>query len=170
MSEQVNCIYHKDRPAVGRCVFCKRPVCDECHEGAYCILCIKEPPKLQSITLLCAVFFGLFGVHRYYMGFKVTGVIYTLTLGLFGVGVLIDVIRILLWSTIKDPTDDSVPSFIVDVTVGSFAGAIGDTIQEEMSKNTRDFLGFLFGPLWRRRFWRDKHNRPLLPLGKRSLT
>ena len=153
MSERENCFYHEDRPAtaVGYCAFCGSAVCDECHTGPYCNFCIKEPPKLQGMALLFAVLLGWLGVHRYYMGFYFTGVIYTLTFGLFGIGWAIDVIRILFWSTVKKPKG-SAP---VVIAVAS------EMIQESMSQDTKDFLQF--------RFWRDKYNRPLLPFGRKSL-
>jgi TM2 domain-containing membrane protein YozV len=153
MAEKENCIWHKDRPAVGCCAFCGAPVCDECHEGAYCKLCIHEPPKRKSKALLFAVLLGWLGVHRYYMGFYVTGVIYTLTLGICGIGWAIDVIRILFWSTERKP------SYSI---LGAVSGAIGDTIMENASSDAREFLNG--------RFWRDKYGRPLLPLGKKTVS
>jgi hypothetical protein len=76
------CTWHKDRPVAGYCAFCGAPVCDECHKGAFCNLCIEKPPKSKGKALLLAVLFGWLGVHRYYEGKYVTGVIYMLTMGL----------------------------------------------------------------------------------------
>ena len=45
-------------------------------------------------TLLLCVFCGGIGVHRYYVGKIGTGILYTLTLGLFGIGYLVDLIMI----------------------------------------------------------------------------
>jgi len=53
---------------------------------------------------LC-LFLGWFGVHRYYERKIFTGVLYTLTLGLFGIGVLIDLWCILI--TPKIPVEQS---------------------------------------------------------------
>jgi hypothetical protein len=170
------CIWHDDRPAVGYCAFCGSPVCDECHEGSFCKQCIHEPPKSQSKALLFAVLFGWLGVHRYYMGFYFTGVIYTISLGLFGVGWAIDVIRILFWSTISEKEQpyydkDNPPYFTIGIkktntSTGSFFGdltsAFGEAIVDGMSSNTRWFFD--------RRFWRDKYGRPLLRFGLKSLT
>ena len=45
-------------------------------------------------------FFGLFGIHRFYMGKLVTGIVYLLTGGLFGIGWLLD-----LW-TLNEQVDE----------------------------------------------------------------
>jgi TM2 domain-containing membrane protein YozV len=154
MDGNEKCWQHEDRSAVGYCAFCGRPVCDECHDGAYCNFCISTPPKRKSVALLLAVLLGWLGGHRYYMGFYFTGIIYTITLGFFGIGWAIDIIRILLWSTVTESTH----SLLED-----FAGAVGDVISQNMSSDTRS--------IWKHRFWRDKYGRPLLPIsGKQSLT
>ncbi|MEM6690582.1 MAG: TM2 domain-containing protein [Planctomycetota bacterium] len=44
-----------------------------------------------TITWLLLTFLGIFGVHRLYMGKLVTGIIYLLTGGLLGIGVIYDV-------------------------------------------------------------------------------
>jgi hypothetical protein len=79
------------------------------------------------------------------MRFWFTGIIYVLTFGLFGIGWAIDVIRILLFSTVKQ---DSTRSWVDD---------LGYVIMGGASSGTKEFLEF--------RFWRDKFGRPLLPLG-----
>ena len=45
-------------------------------------------------------FFGLFGIHRFYMGKLGTGIVYLLTGGLFGIGWLLD-----LW-TLNEQVDE----------------------------------------------------------------
>lgn len=56
----------------------------------------KEPgQKNKWVALLLCFFFGAFGVHRFYEGKIGTGILYLLTLGLFGFGVLIDFFKIL---------------------------------------------------------------------------
>lgn len=56
----------------------------------------KEPgQKNKWVALLLCLFFGSFGVHRFYEGKIGTGILYLFTLGFFGIGVLIDFFKIL---------------------------------------------------------------------------
>ena len=52
-------------------------------------------PKSKLVTFLLCWFLGVFGVHRFYVGTIGTGILWLLTGGLFGVGVLVDMIMIL---------------------------------------------------------------------------
>ncbi len=47
-------------------------------------------PIDYSVAWILATFLGLFGVHRFYMGKWGTGILYLLTLGLFGIGLIYD--------------------------------------------------------------------------------
>ena len=49
----------------------------------------------QIIALLLCIFIGSLGIHRFYLGHMGMGILYLLTGGLFGVGVIIDIILIL---------------------------------------------------------------------------
>ena len=51
--------------------------------------------KNTWIALFLCIFFGWLGVRRFSEGKVVTGVIYLFTLGCFGIGWIIDIIRIL---------------------------------------------------------------------------
>jgi len=50
----------------------------------------RSGPIDYSISWLLLTFTGLFGLHRFYMGKWVTGLIYLVSLGLFGVGYIYD--------------------------------------------------------------------------------
>ena len=51
--------------------------------------------KSQLVALLLCIFVGTLGIHRFYLGYPVIGVIQLLTLGGFGVWTLIDLIMII---------------------------------------------------------------------------
>jgi hypothetical protein len=56
-----------------------------------------SPKKRLVATLLC-LFLGVLGIHRFYVGKVGTGIIWLFTLGLCGVGALVDFIMILCGS------------------------------------------------------------------------
>lgn len=55
-------------------------------------------PKSRLAAVLLAWFFGIFGVHRFYVGKVGTGILMILTLGGLGIWVLVDMIMILMGS------------------------------------------------------------------------
>jgi TM2 domain-containing membrane protein YozV len=53
-----------------------------------------------NLSWVLLTFLGVFGIHRFYMGKWVTGLIYLFTFGLLGLGILYD------WCTLNDQIDD----------------------------------------------------------------
>lgn len=61
----------------------------------------QGPPtssKSNLAALLLCFFFGIFGIHRFYVGKVGTGILHLLTLGILGIWTLIDFIVILFGS------------------------------------------------------------------------
>ncbi len=54
--------------------------------------------KSRLVALLLCIFLGEFGAHRFYVGKIGTGLLYLFTAGLFGIGWIIDLIKICLGS------------------------------------------------------------------------
>lgn len=54
----------------------------------------QSPPKDWFVSLILAIFLGMFGVHRFYAGKVGTGILMLLTFGGFGIWWLIDFIMI----------------------------------------------------------------------------
>lgn len=57
--------------------------------------------KSRWVAFFLCVFFGPLGIHNFYVGKIFWGLIYLCTLGFFGLGWVIDILRILL-GTFKD--------------------------------------------------------------------
>ncbi len=57
--------------------------------------------KSKLVLFLLCLFFGYFGVHRFYVGKVGSGIVWLFTGGMFGIGWFIDLIMILL-GTFKD--------------------------------------------------------------------
>ncbi|MBI3792533.1 MAG: TM2 domain-containing protein [Gemmatimonadetes bacterium] len=55
-------------------------------------------PKSRLVAFILAFFFGVFGVHRFYVGKTGTGLLQIVTLGGLGIWTLIDTILILVGS------------------------------------------------------------------------
>lgn len=54
--------------------------------------------KSWIAALLLCIFIGGLGIHRFYVGKVGTGILYLLTAGFFGIGVIIDIIMIAVGS------------------------------------------------------------------------
>jgi TM2 domain-containing membrane protein YozV len=61
--------------------------------------------KSQLVALLLCLFVGGFGIHRFYLGYPLIGVLQILTLGGLGIWTLIDLIMIITGSL--QPKDSS---------------------------------------------------------------
>ena len=57
--------------------------------------------KSKTTALLLCLFLGGIGVHRFYLGYTLFGVIQLLTLGVGGIWTLIDLVR-LITGSLKD--------------------------------------------------------------------
>lgn len=51
--------------------------------------------KNKWISFLLCMFLGVLGVHKFYEGRVLLGILYLCTFGLFGIGVIIDLIILL---------------------------------------------------------------------------
>lgn len=98
----------------GKIKFCQK--CGEAmpEDSFYCLNCgnafpaqdiefeiIKRKINMQTgiwrnkwIALILCMCFGWLGVHRFYEGKVFTGVLYLCTLGLFGIGWIVDIVRL----------------------------------------------------------------------------
>jgi TM2 domain-containing membrane protein YozV len=66
--------------------------------------------KSALITLILLFLLGVFGVHKFYLGKIGWGVIYLLTFGLFGIGVLVDFFRLIM-GNLQDSEGNEVTSW-----------------------------------------------------------
>ncbi len=57
-----------------------------------------ESSKSRLTTLLLCFFVGSLGIHRFYAGKTGTGILWLFTLGLCGIGTLVDLIMIIVGS------------------------------------------------------------------------
>lgn len=57
---------------------------------------IKVSKKSRLVAFLLCYIFGMFGAHRFYVGKTYTAVVYIFTFGLFGIGLLVDTLKIIL--------------------------------------------------------------------------
>lgn len=55
-----------------------------------------KKPKNKWVALLLCIFFGYLGAHKFYEGRIGMGILYLLTLGLLGIGWVIDILILLL--------------------------------------------------------------------------
>lgn len=56
---------------------------------------IVSSPKSRGISIVLCIFLGWLGIHRFYTGKVATGILWLFTGGLFGIGILIDLVMLL---------------------------------------------------------------------------
>lgn len=84
---------HCGNPLQPQAVVCVR--CGAAASGAYPT---EAGPRDWLTTLLVCFFFGVFGVHRFYTGYRAIGVIQLLTAGGCGIWLAVDLLMILVGS------------------------------------------------------------------------
>lgn len=52
---------------------------------------LSAEDKKVHVAYILMIFFGIIGVHKFYLGRVGFGILYILTLGILGIGVLVDV-------------------------------------------------------------------------------
>jgi|GEM_PF-1045658 len=76
-------------------------------QAAYQPVVAARTQKVNAIAYLIVTFLvGVFGVHRFWRGQIGLGILYLLTGGLFGIGVLVDFILAIVWLTQMDPNSE----------------------------------------------------------------
>lgn len=55
-------------------------------------------PKSKVVALTLCILFGYFGAHKFYEGKTKTGILYIFTIGLFGIGWIVDIIALAMKS------------------------------------------------------------------------
>lgn len=87
---------------------------------------MNKSNKDKTVALVLCIFFGYFGVHRFYVGKIKSGILYLFTLGLFGIGWIYDIIQI---ATSK--FTDVNGNLLLNITNNSYRPIIPDTSNTE---------------------------------------
>lgn len=67
--------------------------------------CVQQTSANKLVTFLLCLFLGFLGAHKFYLGRKAMGILYLCTVGLFGIGWVVDTIRLYV-SLFIDPTQE----------------------------------------------------------------
>ena len=51
--------------------------------------------KNKWVSFFLCLFFGVLGIHKFYEGKVLLGIVYIFTVGIFGIGVIVDLIILL---------------------------------------------------------------------------
>ncbi|MCL1931178.1 MAG: TM2 domain-containing protein [Treponema sp.] len=62
------------------------------------MIVVVKSSKSKLLTALLCLFLGYLGIHRFYVGKVPTGILWLLTGGIAGIGVVVDFIMILVGS------------------------------------------------------------------------
>jgi hypothetical protein len=66
------------------------------HKSGATVHAAEGGGKSQVVALLLCIFLGLFGIHRFYLGYTLWGFIYLFTAGIFGIGWIIDIFLLII--------------------------------------------------------------------------
>ena len=77
-----------------------------------------KPQKSYVVTLLLSFFLGFLGIHRFYTGYIVIGIVQLLTLGGCGIWSLIDYIM-LVSNKFKDSQDQPLADYNKNLAIAS---------------------------------------------------
>lgn len=69
-------------------------VCKSCGNTWITAQDVKKSSKNKVTALILCIFLGYFGAHQFYVGKSGMGFLYIITVGLFGIGWIVDIIRI----------------------------------------------------------------------------
>ena len=56
---------------------------------------VRYQPRNKAASMLMCLFGGWFGLHKFYEGKIGTGILYAMTGGLFGIGIIVDLVRMI---------------------------------------------------------------------------
>ena len=88
------CGHEVDTDAVV-CVNCGKQLKKLESEGNTTVIVGKRGPYSKWTAFVLCFFLGALGIHKFYEGKTGMGILYIFTVGLFGIGVLVDLIKIL---------------------------------------------------------------------------